>query len=79
MHIAIAIIIYDYRIASTKFPRDKTYAVRSPWNFMLASNQHPQVPKHLEIHGKTFAVQAKLGPRMFCTQPYKLGLSNLAS
>ena len=27
--------------------------------FTFAAKQHPQVPKHLEIHGKTFAVQAK--------------------
>ena len=27
--------------------------------FTFASKQHPQVPQHFEIHGKTFAIQAK--------------------
>ena len=27
--------------------------------FAFAAKQHPQVPKHFEIHGKTFTVQAK--------------------
>ena len=26
--------------------------------FVFALKQHPQVPKHFKIHGKTFAIQA---------------------
>ena len=40
--------------------------------FMLASNQLTSTGA--KIHRKTFVVQAKtakIGPRMFCTQPFK--------
>ena len=43
---------------------DKTFTVRSPCeysqkNLRVCIKQHPQVLKRFEIHGKTFAVQAK--------------------
>ena len=47
---------------STNCLSAKTFVVRSPceYSHMYAVKQCQQVPKHLENHGKTFAVQAKI-------------------